>query len=119
MTAAMVFFGGGVGALLRFVLSRLVADSSGRIWAGTLAVNLLGCLILFALYKVIGNHRLYAPLVITGFLGALTTFSTFSLDLVRLIQEQKYLEAVTVLLLNVVFGVALGLFFLKKGHLNA
>jgi fluoride exporter len=109
-----IFLGGGAGALLRFLLSRSVNALSSRIWLGTLTVNLLGCLIFFILIKwnpVWPKNMEFA--VKAGVLGSLTTFSTFSVELVSLLKEGRWQEAVVVILLNIVFGIIIGIGILR------
>jgi len=81
-----VFLGGGAGALLRWAVGRAVPG-----WAGTLAVNLLGC---FLMGLLAGWLLARSPgegwrlLLGVGLLGGFTTFSAFSLDAVGLLQRQ-------------------------------
>jgi fluoride exporter len=74
---------------------------AGRIFGGafpfgTLAVNVIGSLLIGALAVLLlstSRGLSYAPLVITGFLGGFTTFSAFSLDALNLIQSGQSLQA--------------------------
>lgn len=80
-----VALGGAVGAMGRFALTTWLFPVLGpRFPLGTLVANLTGCFLAGVVYVLIVDKGLvapeYRPLVITGFLGALTTFSTFSLD---------------------------------------
>lgn len=89
---AAVSAGGIAGTLLRFATSNWVAGHWPRhFYLGTLAVNLVGCLLIGLLYGLF-LHRPYVPVelrggLIVGFLGGLTTFSSFSLDTVRLFES--------------------------------
>jgi CrcB protein len=83
----LVMGGGGLGAASRYGISLL----SARIWGtnfpwGTLVVNLTGCFLIGLLFALADRARFLTPdmrlLLITGYLGALTTFSTFSLETV-------------------------------------
>jgi CrcB protein len=107
VTAVLVFLGAAVGAPLRYVTDRLVQSRHGGAFPwGTLAVNVAGSLVLGALagagsavpHGVLG-------LVGVGFCGALTTYSTFGYDTVRLAEEKSYGHAV----LNVVATLVAGL----------
>lgn len=80
VVAAGFVVAAAVGALVRYRL-RMWASDAFRIPVGTLAVNLVGCLLLGA---VAGWEGPWATVLVTGGLGALTTFSTFSAEVVDL-----------------------------------
>lgn len=102
----IVAFGSGIGGLLRYVISDFVYKYSSSLFPyGTLTVNVVGSfilgLILFYLdsLKLISSEmRLFLTI---GLCGGLTTFSTFSYETVKLIQDSQYLLAGTNILLNV------------------
>ncbi len=100
--------GGFLGAVLRFLLSTFIQRSVNTLFpVGTLSVNVLGSFIIgfLALYfeEVIAPE--YKALAVTGFLGALTTFSTFSYETVSMLQSGEYYKAFLNVGLNVVFCV--------------
>ena len=105
--------GGCLGAILRFYISDAVVRSFGEELAflGTLTVNLLGCLVIGVLAVVVSRTTHLSPhgqrLLITGLLGSLTTFSTFALDSVNLLQQARVGAAILNLGINVVAGVLL------------
>jgi len=89
-----VFGGAGLGALLRWWLSGWLNPVFPTIPMGTVAANLVGGL-LVGVSSAYFNHNTSLPpelrlLVITGFLGGLTTFSTFSVEVVTLIGRHEY-----------------------------
>ena len=89
-----VFGGAGFGALLRWWLGGLLNPMFPTIPLGTLAANLIGGL-LVGVASAFFTHNAgvaleWRLLIITGFLGGLTTFSTFSLEVVTLIARQEY-----------------------------
>ncbi len=91
--------GGAVGALLRAATYELFALSKNPHlhYLPTLAVNIIGSVAMgVCFYLLIEKNLMPAEwriFVMTGLLGALTTFSTFSLDLLRLLQSERLLEA--------------------------
>lgn len=98
--------GGALGAMARFFITTQLSPLTGhRFPLGTLAVNLLGCFLVAFLYVVIVEKAMLPPywrhLLVTGFLGALTTFSTFSLDALLLWQNGLHSVAVFYVLANV------------------
>jgi len=101
--------GGGLGALLRFTVYNLASKIfvEGFPW-GTLLVNLVGCLLIGLLFSII-DPRIHHPAVslffITGFLGALTTFSTFALDGVVAAQNGLHVMVIINILANNVGGI--------------
>ena len=94
-----VFVGAGLGALLRFGLGGWLNPLHPRLPLGTLAANLLGGLLVgVALRWFEQNPQVGVPwrlFAITGFLGGLTTFSTFSAEVVDLLEHRHYAWAAT------------------------
>lgn len=89
----LVLVGGAVGATLRYVVDGYVKAAAGKSFPwGTLAVNVLGAGLLGALHGA-GSGTNVEALMGTGLCGALTTFSTFELDTVHLIQDGAYGKA--------------------------
>lgn len=111
----LVFVGGGFGASLRF-LSSLSFERYGSLpfYFSTLFVNIVGTF-LFVMGARLEHHldELYRPLFFVGFLGALTTFSTFSFEASRAIQLGRYDQFFAIILLNIIFGVAIGIWVLR------
>ncbi|HKS13320.1 MAG TPA: fluoride efflux transporter CrcB [Pseudomonas sp.] len=89
---AAVSAGGVAGTLMRFAAGNWVSAHWPRqFYLATLGVNLIGCLIIGVLYGLFLNRpgvpiELRAGLIV-GFVGGLTTFSSFSLDTVRLLES--------------------------------
>ena len=112
--------GGFMGAILRFLISGWVQKLSPTLFPlGTLSVNVLGSFIIgfMVLYfeSVVAPHQ--KALVITGMLGALTTFSTFSLETVTMLQSGLWGRVVTNITLNVllcVIATMIGMMVFKR-----
>jgi CrcB protein len=108
VTALLVVLGAMVGAPLRYLTDRLVQSRHDSLFPwGTFTVNTVGCLIIGALGAG-ATGPLYV-LLGTGFCGALTTYSTFSYETVRLAQERAYFYAVTNALVSIVAGLGAAL----------
>jgi CrcB protein len=92
-----IFIGAGLGALLRWWLGLTLNSYFPSIPPGTLAANLIGGYIIGVAVASFASFSGLAPewrlFVITGFCGGLTTFSTFSSELVNLLQQGRSLDA--------------------------
>jgi fluoride exporter len=110
LTYSMVAMGGALGAMCRFALSTLINDRLKTLFPfATLSINVLGSILMGVCFVIITERtptlEPYRPLVMVGFLGAFTTFSTFSLEIVSLIHQQAWLTALSYLLLSCFLGV--------------
>ena len=112
--------GGFIGAILRFLISSWMQRLSSTLFpVGTLSVNVIGSFIIgfMALYfESIVSPNLKA-FIITGMLGALTTFSTFSLETVTMLQGGLWIRAAENIFLNVIlctFATIMGMIVFKK-----
>ena len=97
-------FGGFLGAISRFLISNFIQRQVNMLFPiGTLSVNILGSFIIGFMAMFFQNiiEPEYKALVITGFLGALTTFSTFSLENVNMLQDGDYSRFALNIVLNV------------------
>ncbi len=120
---------GALGALGRVYLGSFIQGFSPnfddvRFPIGTLTVNVLGCLV-FGFLGYLGHHHEVLPafwrtVLLSGFLGSFTTFSTFGFETVLLYQDapygKVYLAAANVLL-NVTLGICAILLGLQLGRL--
>ncbi len=119
-TILFIGLGGFLGAIARFLLSSFVQKSADTFFPiGTLSVNLLGGFLIgfLALYFEQHVNPEYRALVITGFLGALTTFSTFSYETVLLLESSAYMKAMANIMISVIFSIGatvLGMIVFKK-----
>jgi len=106
----IVTLGSGIGGLLRYVISDFVYKYSTSLFPyGTLIVNVVGSFILGLILFYLDSLKLISTemrLFLTiGLCGGLTTFSTFSYETVKLIQDSQYLIAGTNILLNVIVTI--------------
>jgi CrcB protein len=115
MTYLFVLIGGGTGALLRYLSTQFFNTFvPAKYPFGTLFVNCLGALVIGFLTNVFDGAVLDAkwkPLLITGFLGGYTTFSTYSLETARYFLDGNAKAAV----LNIVLNNGLCLVFVLLG----
>ena len=102
-----IALGGAFGAVCRYWLVTLAEHhNTGLFPVGTLTVNVLGSLLIGVLFVMLTEKIQVAaylrPLLVIGFLGALTTFSTFSLDALLLMQQGLFFSALSYLIVSVV-----------------
>ncbi len=101
--------GGVAGTVCRYVLSGFVYETAGANFPyGTLAVNLLGCLVIGFLSALSDDKFILGPemkvLWMAGFCGAFTTFSTLMLETANLLKEGEAAKAFWNLALSVLLG---------------
>jgi len=117
----LIFFGAGVGGLCRYWISNSVYWFLGRNFPyGTLVVNVSGSFLMGFLFVLImdrfdGVAPQLRSLLLIGFLGGYTTFSSFSIETLNLIENAAWLDALSNILLSVIlcilftwFGVICG-----------
>lgn len=118
-TYVAIAIGGAFGAVIRYWLSTSVEHLNGSTFPlGTFSVNVFGSFLMGALFILFMEKAeliaAYRPLLTIGFLGAMTTFSTFSLDALLLFQQGHYntalfyvLSSVIICIFAVYFGMLL------------
>ncbi len=112
MTVFYLALAGALGALVRWGISRLAVDLWGPGFPlGTLIVNLSGCFFLGLIMELGEQGSWISPelrmVIGVGFIGALTTFSTFAFETLRLSRRGGWLLAGANMTLNLVLGLAL------------
>jgi CrcB protein len=103
--------GAAAGAWLRWALGSLLNPVFPTLPLGTLAANLIGGLLMGFAMELMTRHAVLPPearlLVTTGFLGGLTTFSTFSAEIVTLLMRREYLWGSIAVASHVVGSIAM------------
>lgn len=110
MMYLMIALGGAVGALSRYSATKWINGYWHHSFPlATMLINVLGCVLMGVVFVIISERmpslEPYRPLIMVGFLGAFTTFSTFSLEIVSLINMQAWLSAISYLLLSCILGI--------------
>ncbi len=105
-----VFIGGGIGAMLRFAVSVLSKKYFMTPIFGTFFVNIFGCLLIGIIFGYVLNKtemlsEILKIFIVVGFLGGLTTFSTFNLEMFELIKSGKVTTSLLYMFLSIVFGL--------------
>ena len=118
INAALVGTGGFIGAIARYGISGLVQRSAAlsSFPYGTLAVNMLGCLLIGIAVGLVESRQVFGPdfklFAVVGLLGGFTTWSTFGYETLTLLREAEYLRATA----NVAIHVMLGLVLVWTGY---
>jgi CrcB protein len=106
MIYLLIALGGAAGSVFRYLLGGAIQRSSGSGFPiGTMAVNVSGCFLIGVLVRQFLNMQLsndLRALLIVGFCGGFTTFSTFSAETLALIEGGEYARATAYVLLSVI-----------------
>lgn len=107
----IIALGGGAGALSRYGMSKIINQAAGTIFpAGTLFVNLAGSFIIGFCFHLFDNTIVPSDIrafLTIGFLGAFTTFSTYSLETMNLIRDGEFKMGLLNIIMNNIFGFTL------------
>ncbi|WP_335870808.1 fluoride efflux transporter FluC [Bacillus sp. 2205SS5-2] len=111
MNYLMVFFGGAIGSLLRYLVS--VLGNQGGFPFGTLSVNILGAFLLGYVTHIFFHQVKFPPLIVrgvsTGLIGSFTTFSALSVEMANYILNEEYFYFVSYLFVSVLGGLVFAL----------
>lgn len=118
----LVGVGGFLGSVFRYLVTILLARQFTTSFPlGTLTVNIVGCFLIGILFALSEKGNLLTPewriFLTTGFCGGFTTFSTFSYESIRLLQDGELLYLSLNVALSVIVGFAatyLGMFVIKS-----
>ena len=110
MLSLYIFIGGGLGSLSRYGTGLLFGSETRTLPLGTLVANILGCLLLgYLVSSPLIAEKLSEPVRIglaTGFLGGFTTFSTFSVESIKLFQAGEFASVICYTCASVLGGLA-------------
>lgn len=109
-TLTSIAIGGAFGALSRFGIGLFVSTlTTMPAWVATLGVNILGCSLMGFMAAYLSSHPALSeqlrPLIMIGFLGGLTTFSSFALDSFTLLDKGHYASLVVYLISSFVLSL--------------
>jgi len=105
----LVFLGGGLGSILRYLISKNLNAYYSNFYLGTFLVNIIGCLIIGILIGLSLKNNYISEnqtlLLTTGFCGGFTTFSTFALESNILFKESSLLQMSLYMGMSVAIGI--------------
>ena len=116
----VVFAGGGIGSVFRYILAVWIGQKWGRSFPlGTFVINITGSFLIGFLMTLMAERFVENPqwrlLLVVGGLGGYTTFSTFQYETGKLVMDGELLYAS----LNVILSVVVGFIALKLGEVTA
>jgi len=113
----LVALGSALGGSIRYLISEQIPTE--ELWNSTMMVNVIGSFIMgicFVYFSKIGNERL-ALLIMVGVLGGFTTFSSFSMDVIKLLEDGQWIQGLSYVFLSVLLSLlafALGVWSTTK-----
>ncbi len=122
MKILLIAMAGAVGTLARYWLAGFVQGASGGDFPwGTFAANMAGCLLFGLVWSMAEERFLISPgvrtIVLTGFMGAFTTYSTYTFETAQFIRDSEWVLAIGNIALQNTTGVVFMLLGLAFGRL--
>ncbi|GGI40549.1 fluoride efflux transporter CrcB [Mammaliicoccus stepanovicii] len=112
-----IFIGGAFGGGLRYLVSLTIMNSEFPY--ATFIVNIIGALLMgiFTTYFLtfFKSHPIIHKMITTGFLGALTTYSSMSLEVIHFIEHGQMILAIFYIMISMLFGIMFMAIGYKKG----
>lgn len=107
----VVFFGGGLGASLRYFINNAAEKYFGNTIFGTFSANILGCFLIGYIFGFMLNKTEIIPpalklFLTVGFLGGLTTFSSFSNESLCLLKDGKITNCILYMSASIILGLS-------------
>lgn len=120
LNALVIFIGGGLGSVVRYLISILLRNYGFHFPFATFSVNIIGSLILgftaALFWRQTHLHPTLRLAIVVGFCGGLTTFSTFSWETFEMLKDGEFLLALLytgISVITCVLAVSLGVFLSK------
>lgn len=118
----LIGIGGFIGSIFRYYLQHIISRFFPTLFPlGTLAVNILGCLVIGLIYGLSERGNVLSPewrlFLATGLAGGFTTFSTFSIESIQLIKDGQWFSVSLYIAISVIVGIMatfLGLIIIKS-----
>lgn len=117
----LVFIGGGLGSALRFLISKWIPQNTDSFPYPTLVANMFGCLLIGIILGFATRAGwLDKPMILfltVGFCGGLTTFSSFAIENIDLVNQHLFFQSVLYITLSLVVGIILTFLGIYLGKL--